>query len=317
MEKLMKGDREGTVYTEQGQELLRGSWDWNEEQAGKRSCRLDLQYLGGVREPAAETEGIYIGLMRLMEAAHVQTGISDFTVSRSSLQRMVPGRSGTGVSAAAEIASIADKALGMAGFVYNKEAREYCVINHRPAPGLYHCPACGCLLERRTLTGEGSIPYCRRCGEYRFPMYSTAVSMEIFDPSGEKTLLIQQYGRKRRILVAGYINRGEAAEEALIREAREEVGLEITEYQFNASRFFPGSNTLMMNFACITNDDKLSIRPDEVDQASWLSLEEAREKIYRGSLAEQFLLEALDKKLHVKLRDEKGRTGSRKGADVQ
>ena len=175
-------------------------------------------------------------------------------------------------------------------------------------PGMRYCPACGGRLEEKYLEGEGrEIPYCTACGEYRFPIYSTAVSMEIFSPSGEKVLLIQQYGRKRYILVAGYVNRGESAEEALLREAAEEVGLGIAGYRFNRSRFFAGSNTLMLNFACIADTEELSLRPQEVDSACWFGLTEAREKIYRGSLAEQFLVEALDKGLNRVLLEEKKR----------
>ena len=50
-------------------------------------------------------------------------------------------------------------------------------------PGMRYCPACGGRLEEKYLEGEGrEIPYCTACGEYRFPIYSTAVSMEIFSP---------------------------------------------------------------------------------------------------------------------------------------
>ena len=60
--------------------------------------------------------------------------------------------------------------------------------------GMRYCPACGGRLEEKYLEGEGrEIPYCTACGEYRFPIYSTAVSMEIFSPSGEKVLLMAHH----------------------------------------------------------------------------------------------------------------------------
>ena len=48
-----------------------------------------------------------------------------------------------------------------------------------------------------------------------------------------KILLIQQYGKARNILVAGYVNKGESAEEAVVREVKEETGLTVVDYRFN------------------------------------------------------------------------------------
>ena len=81
-----------------------------------------------------------------------------------------------------------------------------------------YCPACGTKLVERPLEGEGVVPYCEQCGEYRFPKFNVAVSMIVRDTATGKILLIQQYGRPFYILVTGYINRGEQAEHAAIRE---------------------------------------------------------------------------------------------------
>ena len=86
-----------------------------------------------------------------------------------------------------------------------------------------YCYECGTKLTEKFLENEGMIPYCETCQEFRFPIFSTAVSMEIFNPEKDKVLLIQQYGKKRNILVAGYVNKGESAEHAMVREVMEEV----------------------------------------------------------------------------------------------
>ena len=67
---------------------------------------------------------------------------------------------------------------------------------------------CGTKLQDRELEGEGIIPYCERCGEYRFPVFSTAVSMIVTNTERDKILLIKQYDRDCYILVAGYVNKG-------------------------------------------------------------------------------------------------------------
>ena len=156
-----------------------------------------------------------------------------------------------------------------------------------------YCYECGEKLVDRELEGEGIIPYCPRCGEYRFPIFSTAVSMIVENPKRDKILLIKQYGRDSYILVAGYINKGESAEDAVRREVMEEIGIGLTEIQFNKSEYFAKSNTLMINFVCVADSEDLSaVSPKEIDEATWFSREDALKNIRPGSLAKRFLCSA-------------------------
>lgn len=96
-----------------------------------------------------------------------------------------------------------------------------------------HCFECGTALIEKELEEKGIVPYCPKCQQYRFPMYNVAVSMIVVDEETGKILLIQQYGKPSYILVAGYVNRGEAEEHAVVREVREETGLEVEHLRFN------------------------------------------------------------------------------------
>ncbi len=159
-----------------------------------------------------------------------------------------------------------------------------------------YCYECGTRLEKRMLENEGLIPFCPHCETFRFPIFSTAVSMIVHNPRKDKILLIQQYGKKTNVLVAGYVNQGESAEETVIREVYEETGLHVISLCFNKSEYFQRSNTLMLNYTCVTDSEDLSrLNTREVDQAQWFSHDDARAAIRPDSLAQKFLLFYLDK----------------------
>ena len=157
-----------------------------------------------------------------------------------------------------------------------------------------HCPVCGAKLTERPLAGEGMVPYCDACADYRFPKYNVAVSMVVRDEKTGRILLIQQYGRPSYVLVAGYVNRGEQAEQAVVREIKEETGMTVTRIRFNRTKFFEPSNTLMVNFTAYVSDASALHTNGEIDRCSWFTPQQARENIRPGSLAEEFLAAYLD-----------------------
>lgn len=156
-------------------------------------------------------------------------------------------------------------------------------------PEMKHCMQCGTELKMRYHEGEGKeIPYCETCGDYRFPVFNTAVSMVVTNEAEDRILLIKQYGRDSYILVAGYINKGEEAEHAVVREVAEEMNLHVKTVRFNHSHYYPRSNTLMLNFTAIV--DSMNVHENsEIDSYRWFSREEAARNVSRPSLAGDFL----------------------------
>jgi NAD+ diphosphatase len=124
-------------------------------------------------------------------------------------------------------------------------------------------------------------------------MFNVAVSMIVIDDSNKKILLIRQYNKPDFVLVAGYVNRGENAEHAVERELMEETGLKVRQISFQRSQYFEPSNTLMLNYSCIIDENSRMVLNAEVDDAQWFSFEEAKKNIKQGSLAQTFLLEYL------------------------
>ena len=127
-----------------------------------------------------------------------------------------------------------------------------------------YCMECGSLLHRKPHGEEGLVPFCDTCAAFRYPVFNTAVSLLVMDEAKENILLIRQYSRPSYILVAGYVNCGEDAEDAARRELKEELDLDAVSVSFNRSHYFPPSNTLMLNFT-VTVDRKDAQPNREVD----------------------------------------------------
>ena len=151
-----------------------------------------------------------------------------------------------------------------------------------------YCYECGTKLIYKELEHEGLISFCTSCNQFRFPIYSTAVSMIVMNKNMSKILLIKQYNKDRFILVAGYINKGESAEDACIRELKEETSLDVIKLIFNKTEYFEKSNTLMINFGVIVGDEFV-IKNYEIDSYEWFDIDDARINSAKNSLASKFL----------------------------
>ena len=127
-----------------------------------------------------------------------------------------------------------------------------------------YCPYCGTKLVLKELKNEGLIPYCNNCNDYRFELYSVAVSMIIINKKENKSLLIKQYDTNYYRFVAGYINKGETAEDAVKREMNEEIGIKPILIKPLKTSYFEKTETLMLNYLAVV--DTLDIKPNyEVD----------------------------------------------------
>lgn len=155
------------------------------------------------------------------------------------------------------------------------------------------CVECGQPLTLMFADGEGLVPYCKNCGEFRFPQFSTAVSMVVTNRAKDKILLARHCGQKDFILFAGYIKKGETAEKAVSREFKEETNLNTVKAKYMSSRYHEPKNVLMLNFLMIAEDGEAAIDTKELEEIKWFPLSEALDAIRKNSIAEAFLKNAL------------------------
>ncbi|MBQ2025966.1 MAG: NUDIX domain-containing protein [Paludibacteraceae bacterium] len=156
-----------------------------------------------------------------------------------------------------------------------------------------HCTVCGAALQMRFLHDEGKeIPFCPVCNDYRFEMFNVAVCVAIFTPKRDKVMMMRQYGREKYNFLGGYVNKEETAEEALVREMNEEMGMVPLCYAPMFSQYYAPSNTLMLAYYAEVADEDVSARKiDEVDEARWFTYTQAQEAVIKGAVAERLLQE--------------------------
>ena len=157
------------------------------------------------------------------------------------------------------------------------------------------CTECGEKLTLMFANGEGLVPYCKQCEEFRFAQFSTAVSMVAVNRAKDKVLLARHKGHDDYILFAGYVKKGETAEKAVTREFKEETKLNVVKYKYLSSRYHEPKNVLMLGYLVMAEDGEPVVDEKEIEEVKWFPLDEALNAIEENYVtAESFLKTALN-----------------------
>lgn len=151
-----------------------------------------------------------------------------------------------------------------------------------------YCRDCGEKLALRFLENEGLVPYCPKCGKFKFPFFPVAVSMAVVNRAENRILLAKHVGDDDYKLFAGYVKKGDSAERTIPRELREETGLPAVKWRYLGSRYHEAKNILMLGFYVTTEENEI-VRGEEIDETRWCTPDEAKEIIRKNSTAEYFL----------------------------
>lgn len=151
------------------------------------------------------------------------------------------------------------------------------------------CPHCGEKLIKKEIGDEGMIPYCERCRVPLWDMFTTCIIAAVVNEEREVALLRQNYvSTSNYVCVAGVMKLGESAEEAAIREIREEIGQEVQTLEFVKSYPYEKKEMLMLGFKATVRKEDL-VLSGEVDAAQWFPYEQALDKLRPGSIAWQLV----------------------------
>lgn len=127
---------------------------------------------------------------------------------------------------------------------------------------------------------------CPSCGRREYPRISPAVIVLVTRSDGSALLAHNSKFRQGLYsLVAGFVEAGESLEDTVVREVREEVGVEVASIRYRASQPWPFPNSLMLAFTAewVSGEP----RPDgvEISDVRWFTPETIPEIPPRGSVS--------------------------------
>ncbi|ALE06722.1 hypothetical protein AL755_16780 [Arthrobacter sp. ERGS1:01] len=142
------------------------------------------------------------------------------------------------------------------------------------------CPRCGAATESEW---AGWMRRCTVDGSEHFPRTDPAVIVAIVG-ADEKILLASNFAwpANRYSTVAGFVEAGESAEQAAVREIAEEVGVKLHAVEYLGSQAWPFPRSLMLGFLAHTADTVPVPDGVEVREARWFSREELQSAVLSG-----------------------------------
>ena len=139
---------------------------------------------------------------------------------------------------------------------------------------------------------------CPDCGLQFFPRLSPAIIV-LVEKGGELLLARSpRFPPGRYSVLAGFVEPGETLEEAVAREVREEVNIQVDNIRYFGSQSWPFPNSLMLGFTASYAGGEIGIDEDEIVDANWYSPDNLPELPPTISIARQLIDAFLAKKAH-------------------
>ncbi|MGI9006298.1 MAG: NAD(+) diphosphatase, partial [Streptosporangiaceae bacterium] len=165
--------------------------------------------------------------------------------------------------------------------------RDAGLLTHAVALANWHavagfCPRCGGPTKPET---AGHSRRCTNDGSEHFPRSDPAVIMSVTDP-GDRILLARnaQWPPGRVSVLAGFVEPGESAEQAVAREVHEETGVVVAAATYAGSQPWPMPHNLMLGFRARAEGTAICVDDDEIAEARWYSRDDLRHALETGAL---------------------------------
>jgi NAD+ diphosphatase len=145
-----------------------------------------------------------------------------------------------------------------------------------------HCPRCG------SPTNPISSGHARKCpvdGSEHFPRVDPAMIVLVTDPDDRCLLARNALWPERRVsILAGFVEAGESAEQAVTREVHEETSVVVGAVGYLGSQPWPMPQSLMLGFWAEATSVDIQVDANEIAEARWYSRDDLRKAVANGEL---------------------------------
>ncbi|MEC7118643.1 MAG: NAD(+) diphosphatase [Pseudomonadota bacterium] len=149
------------------------------------------------------------------------------------------------------------------------------------------CSHCGTPTVRHTQGEFAQV--CPACGHTAYPRVNPCVIVAI--TKGETILLARahRFSTPMFSLIAGFVEVGETLEQAVAREVKEEVGLDIQNIQYVSSQPWPFPTNIMIGFTAEYAGGELLLQEDEIAEAHFYPFNQLPLIPSKGSIAHSLI----------------------------
>ncbi|OCY52384.1 NAD(+) diphosphatase [Acinetobacter pittii] len=133
---------------------------------------------------------------------------------------------------------------------------------------------------------------CPSCGYHQYPRVNPCI-ITVITRGDDEILLAKSVHNKTNMygLIAGFVEVGETLEEAVQREAFEEVGLKLKNIQYMSSQPWPFPSNLMVAFRAEYESGEIKLQEEEIADAQFFKIDQLPEIPFKGSIAHSMIMQ--------------------------
>ena len=156
------------------------------------------------------------------------------------------------------------------------------------------CSHCGHATE---IHSKEYAMVCPACGYHQYPRVQPCV-ITIITKGDDELLLAKSARNKSNMygLIAGFVEVGETLEEAVQREAFEEVGVKLKNIRYMSSQPWPFPSNLMIAFHAEYDSGDIQLQLEEIADARFFKFDQLPEIPFKGSIAHSMIMQIIESK---------------------
>ena len=153
------------------------------------------------------------------------------------------------------------------------------------------CSHCGHATE---IHSKEYAMVCPACGYHQYPRVQPCV-ITIITKGDDELLLAKSARNKSNMygLIAGFVEVGETLEEAVQREAFEEVGVRLKNIRYMSSQPWPFPSNLMIAFHAEYDSGDIQLQLEEISDAQFFKFDQLPEIPFKGSIAHSMIMQVI------------------------